>query len=91
MMLDRVSPLRKGRPIDVDLPPIKSSQDMFAAFAAIWTGIGEGRLTADEASALSMVVDRSIQAVELYDIVNRITALEEARDKRDEKDNPSST
>jgi hypothetical protein len=90
MMLDRVSPLRKGRPIDVDMPPVKSSQDLFAAIAAIWTAIGEGRLTPDEASALSIVVDRSIQAIELHDITNRIAALEEARDKRDENErNPT--
>jgi hypothetical protein len=90
MMLDRVAPLRKGRPIDVDMPPIKSCQDLFAAIAAIWTAIGEGRLTPDEASALSNVVDRSIQAVELYEIVKRIASLEEARDKKDEKNTPSS-
>jgi hypothetical protein len=90
MMLDRVSPLRKGRPIDVDMPPIKSSHDLFAAIAAIWTAIGEGRLTPEEASALSIVVDRSIRAIELHDITNRIAALEEARDKRDENErNPT--
>jgi hypothetical protein len=91
MMLDRVSPLRKGRPIDVDMPPIKSSHDLFAAIAAIWTAIGEGRLTPEEASALSIVVDRSIRAIELHDITNRIAALEEARDKRDENERDPTT
>jgi hypothetical protein len=85
MMLDRVSPLRKGRPIDVDMPPVKSSQDLFAAIAAIWTAIGEGRLTPDEAAALCIVVERSLKAVELYDIETRVTALEEDRKKRDER------
>jgi len=91
MMPDRVSPLRKGRPIDVDMPPIKSSHDLFAAIAAIWTAIGEGRLTPEEASALSIVVDRSIRAIELHDITNRIAALEEARDKRDENERDPTT
>ena len=68
------------------MPPIKSAQDLFAAIAAIWTAIGERRLTPDEASALSIVVDRSIQAIELHGIVKRIEALEKARDKRDKKD-----
>jgi len=44
MMLDRVCPIRKGRPVNVDMPPIRSSHDFFAAIAAIWTAIGEGRL-----------------------------------------------
>jgi hypothetical protein len=89
MVLDRVWPLRKGRPVSVDMPPINTSQDLFPAIASIWTAICEGRLTPDEASALSIVVERSIQAIELHDITRRITALEEARARRDENDNPS--
>jgi hypothetical protein len=91
MMLDRVCPIRKGRPVNVDMPPIRSSHDFFAAIAAIWTAIGEGRLTADEAAALSIVMDRSIQAIELHDVVRRIAALEEARGKQDENNDTSST
>jgi Family of unknown function (DUF5681) len=88
MMLDRLWPPRKGQPVNVVIPPINTSQDLLAAIASIWTAIGEGRLTPDEASALSIVVDRSVQAIELHDIIKRIAALEEARDKRDEKNRP---
>jgi hypothetical protein len=88
MMLDRIWPPRKGQPVNVVMPPINTSQDLLAAIASIWTAIGEGRLTPDEASALSVVVDRSVQAIELHDIIKRIAALEEARDKRDEKNRP---
>jgi hypothetical protein len=34
---------------------------------------------------LSVVIDRSIQAIEIHDITKCITALEEARAKQDEK------
>jgi hypothetical protein len=88
MILDRVCPPRKGQPVNVVMPPINTSQDLLAAIASIWTAIGEGRLTPDEASALSIVVDRSVQAIELHDIIKRIAALEEAQDKRDEKNRP---
>jgi hypothetical protein len=83
MVLDRVWPPRKGQPVNVVMPPINTSEDVFPAIAAIWTAIREGGLTPEEASALSIVIDRSIQAIELYDITKRIAALE-ARDKRDE-------
>ena len=73
------------------MPPIKSFRDLFAAIAAIWTAIGEGDLTADEAAALCVVVDRSIKAVELQDVIARIAALEEAREKRDENNDNSPT
>ena len=88
MMLDRLWPPRKGQPVNMVLPPINGSQDLFPAIASIWTAIREGRLTPDEASALSVVIDRSIQAIELHDITKRIAALEEERDKRDEKNRP---
>ena len=90
MMLDRLWPPRKGQPVNVVMPPINTSQDVFPAIASIWTAIREGRLTPDEASALSIVIDRSIQAIELHDIAKRIAALEEAQDKQNEKDGPPS-
>jgi hypothetical protein len=39
---------------------------------------------------LSFVIDRSMPAIEFHDITKRIAVLEEARDKRDEKNDPSS-
>jgi hypothetical protein len=90
MLLDRFWPPRKGQPVNVVMPPINTSQDVFPAIASIWTAIREGRLTPDEASALSIVIDRSIQAIELHDIARRIAALEEARDKRDETEDSTS-
>ena len=84
---------RKGRPVSVVMPPIDLSQDVVPAIASIWTAIREGHLTPDEASALSVVMDRSIQAIAIHDITKRLDALEEARAKRDDsnKDNPTAT
>src|SRR5438132_4282736 len=66
MLLDRLWPARKAPPISVPMPPINTSQDVFPAIASVWTAIREGRLTPDEASALSVVIDRSIPAIELH-------------------------
>src|SRR5688572_30526386 len=72
MILDRIWPLPKGRPVNIELPPIKTSQDVLAALASLWTAMGEGRLTAEEASAMSLVVERSVQVYTLQDVVKRI-------------------
>ena len=87
MMLDRIWPPRKAQPVNVTLPPINSSQDALAAIAAICTALREGGLTPDEITALSSVVGRSIQVIELQDLERRVAALEEAREKRDEEKN----
>jgi hypothetical protein len=89
LMLDRVWPPRKAQPINVTIPPIKSSDDALAAIAAICRELGEGRLTPDEITALSSVIGRSIQVIEIQDLERRIKALEDARDQRDEKKNSS--
>jgi hypothetical protein len=87
MMLDRIWPPRKAQPVNVTLPPINSSQDALDAIAAICTALREGGLTPDEITALSSVVGRSIQVIELQDLERRVAALEEAREKRDEEKN----
>jgi hypothetical protein len=87
MMLDRIWPPRKAQPVNVTLPPINSSQDALAAIAAICTELREGGLTPDEITALSSVVGRSIQVIEVQDLERRVAALEEAREKRDEEKN----
>jgi hypothetical protein len=87
LLLDRIWPPRKAQPVNVTLPPINSSQDALAAIAAICTALREGGLTPDEITALSSVVGRSIQVIELQDLERRVAALEEAREKRDEQKN----
>jgi hypothetical protein len=42
MILDRLWPPRKGQLVNVVMPPINTSQDLFPAIASIWTAICEG-------------------------------------------------
>ena len=63
-------------------------EDALAAIAAIFRAVGEGQLTPDETTALSLVVGRFIQIIELQDHERRIAALEQSRGKRDETDSP---
>ena len=85
MMLDRVYIPSKARPINVTMPAINSPEDALAAIATICKALGEGGLTPDEITALSLVIGRSIQVIELQDHERRIAALEAARGKRDEE------
>jgi hypothetical protein len=87
LLLDRIWPPRRAQPINVTMPRINNAQDALAAIASICKTLGEGGLTPDETTALSSVVGRSIQVIELQDVERRLAALEEARDKRDEEKN----
>jgi hypothetical protein len=80
MVFDRLWPLRKGRPVDIDIPAIKSSNDVLNVIVAIWTAVRQGRLTPEEAGALSLVAERSVQAVQIRDILKRLEDLEQERE-----------
>ena len=88
MLLDRISPIRKGQPINIDLPPIKTIQDVLAAIPLLWTGIADGRLTPDEVGAMSLFAERSMAAIELQDLDKRIEALEQKVRQNNEEENP---
>jgi hypothetical protein len=85
MMLDRISPVRKGTPINIDLPPIKTLQDVLAVIPLLWTAIADGRLTPDEVGAMSLFAERSMTAIELKDFDKRIEVLEQKVRQNDEE------
>jgi hypothetical protein len=88
MLMDRLWPLRKSQPVNFEMPNIKTSEDVRGALASIWTAIADGRLTPDEAHALSSIIDRSVQAAEVGDILKRIDDLENEGDQRNETGDP---
>jgi hypothetical protein len=83
MMLDRLWPQRRGSPVKLDMPPLKTSADVLNAIVSLWSAIAEGHLTPDEASALSLVAERSMAVISQQEIVERIEVLEKDRERRD--------
>jgi uncharacterized protein DUF5681 len=83
MMLDRLWPPRRGQPVKLDMPPLKTPTDVLSAIRSLWSAIGEGHFTPDEASALSLVAERSMQVIAQQEILKRIEALEKDKELRD--------
>jgi Family of unknown function (DUF5681) len=79
MLLDRLWPVRRGQPVHLNIPEIKSADDVPAVLAAIWTAVGDGLLTPEEASALVLLATRSMEAIQLQDILKRVEDLERER------------
>src|SRR4029077_11563592 len=48
IILGRIWPARKGRPVSLKLPPIKTAHDIVAAVGAVADAVGAGEITADE-------------------------------------------
>jgi len=89
MLLDRIWPARKSAPIALSFPPIKSPQDVLAAVAALLTAVGDGRLSPEEAWALSHVAQQSMKAIEQQDVLKRLEDLEKEKERNDAKNNPA--
>lgn len=80
LILARIWPTRRGRPVRIDLPAIDTAADVSRALAALLVGVGEGTITPDEATAVAGLLDLQRRAIETQNLEARIVALEEAEE-----------
>lgn len=64
IVLDRVWPARRSRPVALDLPDIKMAADVVAALGAVADAVGVGDLTPDEGAAVASILETKRKAVE---------------------------
>jgi len=76
IILDRLIPPAKERPVSVDLPDISTSEGVSAAQSAILQAAASGDLLPGEAATLSAIVESKRRAIETQDLSDRITQLE---------------
>jgi hypothetical protein len=79
MVLSRVWPVRKGSPVVVPLPPIKTAADVVDALGALADAVTAGELTPEEGQAVAGVLEAKRRGIETTDLEARITALEKER------------
>ena len=78
LALSRIIAPRRHRPSGFALPPLTSAVDCAPAMAAIAAAVGEGAISAEEASAFTQVVDAFLRALEAGEIEARLQRLERA-------------
>ena len=77
LCVERLIPVRKGRPIVFPLPKIETATDVGKAMAAVASLMADGTLTPDEASAVAGVVEMRRKAIETTEMEARLRALED--------------
>src|SRR4051812_41800808 len=82
LCLDRILPARKDRHIPFSLPKLQTGADAVQATAALVQAVAAGELTPSEAAELSKLVESFSKAVELFDLEQRLEALEAAQQRR---------
>ena len=80
LVLERLVPAMKERPVMVELPEdVKSPEGISAATEAIFRAVCSGEILPGEAQSLSSVLEVRRKALETEELAQRIAALEAAR------------
>lgn len=74
---NQLIPQRRGRPLGIQLPPIRSAHDIGPAIAVITNELNNGNLTLEEASDLTGLLERFGRAIIADDLAIRVEQLEE--------------
>ena len=64
IVLARAWPVRKGRPVALALPAVDTASGAAAAFAEVLAALAEGRLTPEEAGAVTTLLEAHVRALE---------------------------
>jgi hypothetical protein len=78
LCLERISPPRKERLIDLSLPRITEGRHASAALTSILSAAAEGRITPGEAETLARTVEIHTRIIETEDLARRLDGLERA-------------
>lgn len=79
LVLERLVPPAKERPISLALPDVSTMRGVSAAQAAILRAVAEGALLPTEAQTLAGIVEARRKAIETEDLEARISALEQSK------------
>ena len=82
VLLDRIWPARKGRPVGLDLPEMRTPADLAAALGAVAGAVARAELSPEEGAAVAAVLETQRRAIETAQLEQRIAALEAARPHR---------
>lgn len=77
LVIDRVAPARKSRPIQIDLPDVSDARGVAQAQAAVVAAVASGQIAPDEAMALSGLLEGRRKALETEELEMRIRCLEQ--------------
>ena len=76
LCLERIAPVRKGRPVTFPLPAIETTGDVLKAIGAVATAMSTGALTPEEALTVAGVIELRRKAIETHEWNERLAALE---------------
>jgi hypothetical protein len=79
LRMERILPAGRGRPLPIELPPVRNSQEAYAAAAVVMEALKEGAISTREAVDLLRVVQGLARLIGTVDFIRRSARTEVAR------------
>jgi hypothetical protein len=80
LVLERLAPLPRNRPVQFTMPAIKTTADLAEAMGTILQAAADGSVTPDEAVAIGSLIEIRRRTIETVEHAARIAALERNRE-----------
>ena len=77
ILLRRLWPERKGRPVTLDMPDAIDAASVAAALSSVSGAVAAGDLSPEEGQTVAAILEAQRRAIETADLEARIAALEE--------------
>ena len=85
LLLSRVWPTRRGRPVEIEATPVKSLSEVVPAVADVMNAVLAGEMTPREGHDVAALMQTQCRTIETYDIERRLQKLEARIDEDDGK------
>lgn len=76
ILLSRLWPASKGRPVVLDLPAMERAADLPRALGAVAAAVAAGELTPEEGQAVAAVLEAQRRAIETAELERRMSDME---------------
>ena len=75
---DRLAPPAKSAPVNIDMPPVETADDVLRAVGSIVAAVARGELLPDVAETMCGLLDLHRKSIESSEFEKRLAALEAA-------------
>jgi hypothetical protein len=82
LCIERICPVRRDTPINVDLPRVQTVEDATKLTTSLIDKVTSGELTPSQGELLSRMIDKHIRVLQLNDLEVRLQLLEERIEAR---------
>ncbi len=83
-LIARLVPRPRGRPVEIELPPVETAAGLVQANAAVVATMAAGGITPEEADSVGRVLATQARAIELHELETRVRAIEKKSDRPDQ-------